>query len=113
MYHWLTLEYYTLACRFIGGLSTLHVFFTSQNTTTYEHFRARYNAQGNPYDLGLLSNWRQVFCTPMAPRLPEKLPGRVRPHPATPLLETHPPFRTTTQQIGNQNLVIRNPALAI
>jgi len=64
--------------RFIGGLSALHVFFTSQNTTTYEHFRARYNAQGNPYDVGLLSNWSQVFCTPMAPRLPEKLPGRVR-----------------------------------
>ena len=64
--------------RFVGGLSGLHIYFTSQNTTTYEHFRSRYNAQGNPYDVGLLGNWAQVFCVPLAPRYPEKLPGRVR-----------------------------------
>ena len=66
-----------IRCRFVGGLSGLHIYFTSQNTTTYEHFRSRYNAQGNPYDVGLLRNWMQVFCMPMAPRLREKLPGRV------------------------------------
>lgn len=67
-----------VCCRFVGGLSGLHIFFTSQNTTTYEHFRSRYNAQGNPYDVGLVGNWKQVFCQRMAPRLPEKIPGRVR-----------------------------------
>lgn len=66
-------------CRFVGGLSSMHIFFTSQNTTTYEHFRSRYNAQGNPYDVGLLGNWRQIFCQKRAPRIPEKLPGRVGP----------------------------------
>lgn len=64
-------------CRFIGGLGGLHVFFTSQNTTTYEHFRSRYNAQGNPYDRGILRNWQEVLCTPIAERYPERLPGRV------------------------------------
>lgn len=44
----------------MGGLSGLHTYFTSRNKTTYEHFRSRYNSQGNPYDLGCLKNWRQV-----------------------------------------------------
>ena len=44
----------------MGGLSGLHTYFTSNNTTTYEHFRARYSSHGNPYDLGFLRNWRSV-----------------------------------------------------
>lgn len=51
------------ARRFVGGLSGLHTYFTSRNKTTYEHFRSRYNSQGNPYDLGCLRNWRQVLHT--------------------------------------------------
>ena len=46
--------------RFVGGLSGLHTFFTSTNRTTYEHFRARVNGQGNPYDVGCPRNWLQV-----------------------------------------------------
>ncbi len=46
--------------RFVGGLSGLHTFFTSTNRTTYEHFRARVNGQGNPYDVGCFRNWVQV-----------------------------------------------------
>ena len=47
-------------CRFVGGLTGLHVWFTSKNQTTYEHFRARYNQHGNPYNLGVMRNWAQV-----------------------------------------------------
>ncbi len=46
--------------RFVGGLSGLHTYFTSNNTTTYEHFRTRYSSHSNPYDLGILRNWRSV-----------------------------------------------------
>ncbi|KAK9819184.1 hypothetical protein WJX81_007202 [Elliptochloris bilobata] len=61
-----------LAFWFVGGLSGLHAYFTSNNTTTYEHFRARYSSHGNPYDLGFLRNWHSVFCVPLAPRYLEK-----------------------------------------
>ena len=44
----------------MGGLSGLHTFFASRNTTTYEHFRSRKGSDDNPYDLGCLANWRQV-----------------------------------------------------
>ena len=50
----------SLLRRFVGGLSGLHTYFTGKNRTTYEHFRSRYNTQGNPYDVGCLGNWRQV-----------------------------------------------------
>lgn len=48
-------------CRFVGGLSSLHTYFASNNKTTYEHFRSRHNQTGNPYDLGCNTNWRQVL----------------------------------------------------
>jgi hypothetical protein len=47
--------------RFVGGLSSLHIFFSSNNRTTYEHFRSRNNHQGNPYDVGCAENWKQVL----------------------------------------------------
>lgn len=50
----------------MGGLSGLHAYFTSNNTTTYEHFRARYSSHGNPYDLGFLRNWHSVRACAVA-----------------------------------------------
>lgn len=58
----------------MGGLSGLHTYFTSNNTTTYEHFRARYSSHGNPYDLGFLRNWRSV--RPLRPALLAGVPAR-------------------------------------
>lgn len=49
---------------FVGGLSGLHTYFTSINSTTYEHFRSRKSAADNPYDLGCAGNWRQVSARP-------------------------------------------------
>ncbi len=62
--------------RFVGGLSGLHIYFTSRNMTTYEHFRHRDSA--NPYNRGLLRNWAEVFCM-RVPTMDEirALPGRV------------------------------------
>ena len=45
----------------MGGLSALHIYFSSRNMTTYEHFRHRDSA--NPYNLGPLRNCGEVFCT--------------------------------------------------
>lgn len=53
---------------FVGGLSVFHLYLTSRNQTTYEHFRHRYSSSGNPYSLGLLGNCAEVFCTPVLPR---------------------------------------------
>jgi hypothetical protein len=61
---------------FVGGLSGLHTFFASRNTTTYEHFRSRRGSDDNPYDLGCLANWRQVSAALPACCLPVHLPLR-------------------------------------
>lgn len=66
-----------LCYSFVGGLTVLHIFFTTQNITTYEHFRSRYSDQGNPYDRGLFRNWYSVCCKAPSKRLPETLPYRV------------------------------------
>lgn len=66
--------YAFLACCFVGGLSGFHIFLTSTNQTTYEHFRHRYgNAQGNPYNRGIFRNWREVCCLPIPKRRPEPM----------------------------------------
>ena len=50
----------TWCCRFVGGLSGLHTYFTSRNKSTYEHFRSRAGSHENPYDVNCISNWQQV-----------------------------------------------------
>lgn len=50
--------------RFVGGLSGFHCFLTSQNSTTYEHFRHRHANQSNPYNVSCPSNWFQVLTAP-------------------------------------------------
>ena len=47
-------------CRFVGGLSGLHTYFTSNNKSTYEHFRSRASSHENPYDVNCIRNWEQV-----------------------------------------------------
>lgn len=51
LYNLLTQLLFVGVCSFVGGLSGFHIFLTSRNQTTYEHFRHRYGAaQGNPYN---------------------------------------------------------------
>ena len=51
-------------CRFVGGLSGLHTYFTSRNKSTYEHFRSRAGSHENPYDVNCIRNWEQVLPVP-------------------------------------------------
>lgn len=37
--------------------------------TTYENFRYRYDKKENPYNKGILQNFREVFFSPLAPSL--------------------------------------------
>lgn len=59
------------ACSFVGGLSGFHIFLTSRNQTTYEHFRHRYGgAQGNPYNRYVLqqAHCHTTLCLPVTAR---------------------------------------------
>ena len=56
---------------FVGGLTALHTWLVARNVTTYEHFRHRYGASGNPYDKGILGNFVDVLFS--------KIPARFGP----------------------------------
>ncbi|OIW17784.1 hypothetical protein TanjilG_06469 [Lupinus angustifolius] len=59
---------YTFVCVwFVGGLTVFHTYLISTNQSTYENFRYRYNEQANPYNKGILENFKQVFCTSIPP----------------------------------------------
>jgi hypothetical protein len=57
----------------VGGLTALHTYLLLTNQTTYEHFRHKYNNQGNPYDEGLPKNCVEVFCSPTPPPMRKRL----------------------------------------
>ncbi|KAE9601371.1 hypothetical protein Lal_00023948 [Lupinus albus] len=59
---------YSFVCVwFVGGLTVFHTYLISTNQSTYENFRYRYDEQANPYDRGILENFKQVFCTSISP----------------------------------------------
>ncbi|KAJ1411872.1 Palmitoyltransferase, DHHC domain [Sesbania bispinosa] len=59
---------YTFVCVwFVGGLTTFHTYLISTNQSTYENFRYRYDRQVNPYNRGILENFKEVFCTSIPP----------------------------------------------
>ncbi|KAK9090053.1 hypothetical protein Sjap_023230 [Stephania japonica] len=59
---------YTFICVwFVGGLSVFHLYLISTNQTTYENFRYRYDRRANPYNMGVVQNFMEVFCTSIAP----------------------------------------------
>ena len=41
------------------------LFFPSQ--TTYENFRYRYDRRANPYNKGVVQNFKEIFCTSISP----------------------------------------------
>lgn len=64
----ITLIIYTfIAVWFVGGLSVFHLYLMSTNQTTYENFRYRYDRRANPYNLGVISNFAEVFFTKIPP----------------------------------------------
>ncbi|KAJ0973561.1 hypothetical protein J5N97_021520 [Dioscorea zingiberensis] len=52
---------------FVGGLSVFHLYLISSNQTTYENFRYRYDRRANPYNLGVVENFKEVFFTSIPP----------------------------------------------
>ena len=72
-------------CRFVGGLSGLHTYFTSNNKSTYEHFRSRAGSHENPYNVNCMRNWQQVPLMPLlvTGTLQADVTGKMYRHPDT------------------------------
>ncbi|KAL4359685.1 hypothetical protein AHAS_Ahas08G0102100 [Arachis hypogaea] len=49
------------AIGFLGALAIYHVYLIAINQTAYENFRQRYVGSKNPYDRGILSNFKEAF----------------------------------------------------
>ncbi|KVI06160.1 probable protein S-acyltransferase 7 [Cynara cardunculus var. scolymus] len=76
---------YTFICVwFVGGLTVFHLYLISTNQSTYENFRYRYDRTENPYNRGVVENFKEVFWSSIPPsknkfravvqREPETLP---------------------------------------
>ncbi|KAL4332388.1 hypothetical protein GQ457_07G000770 [Hibiscus cannabinus] len=48
---------------FVGGLTAFHLYLISTNQTTYENFRYRYDRRSNPYNKGVVENFKEIFCS--------------------------------------------------
>ncbi|KAG6505147.1 probable protein S-acyltransferase 7 isoform X1 [Zingiber officinale] len=61
------LIYTFISVWFVGGLSVFHLYLMSTNQTTYENFRYRYDRRANPYNRGIVENFKEIFCTSIPP----------------------------------------------
>ncbi|XP_015866954.3 probable protein S-acyltransferase 7 [Ziziphus jujuba] len=52
---------------FVGGLTFFHLYLIGTNQSTYENFRYRYDRRANPYNKGVIENFKEVFCTSIPP----------------------------------------------
>ncbi|KAH9328783.1 hypothetical protein KI387_000891 [Taxus chinensis] len=52
---------------FVGGLTVFHLYLISTNQTTYENFRYRYDRRANPYNKGVIQNFKEIFFTSIPP----------------------------------------------
>ncbi|CAA3002101.1 probable protein S-acyltransferase 7 isoform X2 [Olea europaea var. sylvestris] len=52
---------------FVGGLTAFHLFLIGTNQTTYENFRYKYDRRANPYNRGVIQNFKEILCTPTPP----------------------------------------------
>lgn len=57
------MAYAFLATWFVGGLTVFHLYLISTNQTTYENFRYRYDHKVNPYDQGIVHNFKEILCS--------------------------------------------------
>ncbi|MFS8000613.1 putative protein S-acyltransferase [Helianthus anomalus] len=59
---------YTFICVwFVGGLTVFHLYLISTNQSTYENFRYRYDQTVNPYNRGIIENFKDVFWRSIPP----------------------------------------------
>lgn len=59
--------YTFVAVWFVGGLTVFHSYLIGTNQSTYENFRYRYDQRINPYDKGVISNFKEIFFTSIPP----------------------------------------------
>ncbi|GLU18728.1 hypothetical protein SLE2022_350120 [Rubroshorea leprosula] len=59
--------YTFIAMWFVGGLTAFHLYLISTNQTTYENFRYRYDRRANPYDKGVVENFKEIFYSSIPP----------------------------------------------
>nr|GEX24098.1 probable protein S-acyltransferase 7 [Tanacetum cinerariifolium] len=59
--------YTFLSVWFVGGLTVFHLYLISTNQSTYENFRYRYDRTENPYNIGFLGNFMEVFWNSIPP----------------------------------------------
>ncbi|XP_058757261.1 probable protein S-acyltransferase 6 [Vicia villosa] len=59
--------YSFIAVWFVGGLTVFHTYLISTNQSTYENFRYRYDRQVNPYNKGVIQNFKEVFFSSIPP----------------------------------------------
>ncbi|GLT81629.1 hypothetical protein SLE2022_000680 [Rubroshorea leprosula] len=59
--------YTFIAMWFVGGLTAFHLYLISTNQTTYENFRYRYDRRANPYNKGVVENFKEIFCSSIPP----------------------------------------------
>ncbi|KAF8400020.1 hypothetical protein HHK36_015894 [Tetracentron sinense] len=59
--------YTFIAVWFVGGLTVFHLYLISSNQTTYENFRYRYDRRANPYNRGVVENFKEIFCISIPP----------------------------------------------
>ncbi|CAK7336782.1 unnamed protein product [Dovyalis caffra] len=68
---------------FVGGLTVFHSYLISKNQSTYENFRYRYDGLANPFDRGLIENFKEIFCSSIPPSK-NNFREKVRKEPAIP-----------------------------
>ncbi|KAF7136522.1 hypothetical protein RHSIM_Rhsim08G0040900 [Rhododendron simsii] len=85
----IVLIFYTfISVWFVGGLTAFHLYLISTNQTTYENFRYRYDRRANPYNKGVMQNFKEIFSSsippsknnfrakvPLDPGLPDRMVG--------------------------------------
>ncbi|KAL0339849.1 UNVERIFIED_CONTAM: putative protein S-acyltransferase 4 [Sesamum radiatum] len=59
--------YCFIAFWFVGGLTFFHFYLICTNQTTYENFRYRYSKKENPYNKGVIKNFKEVFLSEIPP----------------------------------------------
>ncbi|KAK6928567.1 Palmitoyltransferase, DHHC domain [Dillenia turbinata] len=63
---------------FVGGLTAFHLYLIGTNQTTYENFRYRYDRRANPYNRGVIDNFKEIFFSSIPPsknNFREKVPN--------------------------------------
>lgn len=68
---------------FVGGLTAFHLYLIGTNQTTYENFRYRYDRRANPYNKGVVQNFKEIFCSSI-PQSKNNFRAKVPCEPALP-----------------------------